>query len=83
MDPYSKDELEEDGAATLYSMRWRSLRVCWTGWCSRLDVGRLGEASGILMMCISAWSGKLELFLVTPFISLVDLAFVATMVASD
>jgi hypothetical protein len=70
-------------AATSESVRWHPLRVCWTGWCSWLAVGRLGEASGITMLCVGVWSRRLALSIVTPFISLVGLAFVARMVASD
>jgi hypothetical protein len=46
-------------------------------------LGDLGEASGISMICVGAWSGQLALFIVIPFISLVGLAFVARLVASD
>jgi hypothetical protein len=80
MDPCSKDEFEEDGGGDFGE---RVLRVCWTGWCSRLTVGRLGKASGFSMMCICARPGQWALSMVTPFISLVGIASVAKMVASD
>jgi hypothetical protein len=80
MDQYSEDELREDGDNDFVG-RATALRVCWTDWCSRLAVRRLGKASIISMMRVGAWYGQLALFLVTPFISLVGLAFVARMVA--
>jgi hypothetical protein len=67
----------------LESMQWRALRVCWTDWCPRLTVGRLGEAFRITMMCVGARSGQLALFMVTHFTNLVGIANVARMVASD
>jgi hypothetical protein len=65
MDPYFEDEFKEDGGNDLRSVRWHSLTVCWTGWCYRLAVGSLGEASDISMMRVGACSGKLARFIVT------------------
>jgi hypothetical protein len=59
------------------------MRVCWTGWCSRLTAGQLGEASVFLMMCVGARPGQWALSMVTPFISLVGIASVAKMVDLD
>jgi hypothetical protein len=70
-------------AATSESVRWCMVRVCWTGWCSRLAVGRFGEAFRFTMMCVGARSGQLAMSMVTPFISLVGIAGVARMAASD
>jgi hypothetical protein len=67
MDPYSEDEFEEDGGGDFRErVHWHVLRFCWTGWCSRLTVGRLGEASDFLMMCVGVSPGQRALSMVTP-----------------
>jgi hypothetical protein len=83
INPYSEDELKEDGGSN-FVKRVMALAqglldrlvlpaCCWATW------------RGLRHFDDVCWSvaGQLALFLVTPFISLVGLAIVARMVASD
>jgi hypothetical protein len=40
-------------------------------------IGRLGENSGFTMMRVAVRSGKLALYMITPFISFVGIAFLS------
>jgi hypothetical protein len=75
MDPCSEDESEKDEDDDFDErVRWNAFGFCWTGWCSRLALGGLGEASNFTIMRVGVRLGKFALFMLTSFISFIGVA---------